>query len=758
MTISTPHEQFLAIVYALRCRRPGCPCHMDPNTTKRVNTHCPVHDDQRPSFTVTEAADRVLIGCRAGCLFEDTSQALRTIGVWPDPPRQGLTLDALCEAKKLAPEFVKSLGVHQIIRQGVPAVAIPYYNQAGDEQATHVRVALHGDGRFRWPQGPTPVPYGVQKLQTIYAQGWVLFVEGESDCWSAWQYALPVIGIPGVEMWKPDWAQYFPEKLTKYVWCEPNGWPLVDKVSRDLPDALVLLAPEGVNDLSEAFISGTDLKALLERLRKTAKRAGELSAERKRFENAKAARDALEHSAGLLDDPSLMDRIGEILAQNGFAGNQKNAKLAYLAVTSSVLDRPVNVHVDGPSAAGKSFAVDRVLELFPADAVYRLTSNSELTFVYTDNEFAHKHIVVGEASGLHQDGIGATIVRAIAWEGHVEYETVERGPDGKLHTRRIMKVGPTGIITTSVRPLNDELITRFLTVTVRDDPEQTKLILKETGRRAKTRPARVDVSAFVAAQQWIRLAGRHEVVIPYADVLAELVDPSEVRVRRDFPQTLSLIQASAVLHQRQRDRDDQGRIVASFADYELTHALVEESLKCAKGSLTSAQRAVVEAVHTLYESGQQESVSVAAVAKALGIDRSAASRRLVRPLAEGFVVNVEERKNHPHRLKPGDPLPPPRMAIPDPATLRDLCTLLSTPGNDCTTAQRGFGASLNRENIENPKAPAVHAVALAVQCTANQDGYRPDPAPACALHSKSPAAQREGSEISGTVREGPVSA
>ncbi len=64
----------------------------------------------------------------------------------------------------------------------------------------------------------------------------------------------------------------------------------------------------------------------------TKKLAGELSAERKRFEIVKAARDALEHSAGLLDDPRLMDRIGEMLAQNGFAGDQKNAKLAYQAL------------------------------------------------------------------------------------------------------------------------------------------------------------------------------------------------------------------------------------------------------------------------------------------------------------------------------------------------------------------------------------------------------------------------------------------
>ena len=37
---------------------------------------CPAHDDQHPSLLVTEADDRVLIHCRAGCPTSDVLAAM----------------------------------------------------------------------------------------------------------------------------------------------------------------------------------------------------------------------------------------------------------------------------------------------------------------------------------------------------------------------------------------------------------------------------------------------------------------------------------------------------------------------------------------------------------------------------------------------------------------------------------------------------------------------------------------------------------
>ncbi len=52
--------------------------------------------------------------------------------------------------------------------------------------------------------------------------GWVLIVEGESDCWTGWHYGLPVVGVPGKVNWKPQMAKQL-EGLDVYIWQEPDA-------------------------------------------------------------------------------------------------------------------------------------------------------------------------------------------------------------------------------------------------------------------------------------------------------------------------------------------------------------------------------------------------------------------------------------------------------------------------------------------------------------------------------------------------------
>ena len=75
-----------------------------------------------------------------------------------------------------------------------------------------------------------------------------------------------------------------------------------------------------------------------------------------------------------------------------------------------------------------------------------------------------------------------------------------------------------------------------------------------------------DLQAWIGAQD-------NRVTIPFAPRLAELVPPVAVRLRRDFATVLNLIKAHAVLHQRTRERDAAGRIVATLADYAVVRDL-----------------------------------------------------------------------------------------------------------------------------------------------------------------------------------------
>jgi hypothetical protein len=363
------------------------------------------------------------------------------------------------------------------------------------------------------------------------------------------------------------------------------------------------------------------------------------------------------------------------------AGERSNACLLYLSITSRLLERPVNVLVTGPSSAGKSFLVERVASLFPPEATYKLTASSPLALLYSKEDFAHRMVIISEAAGLQHDGIGASIIRSIAWDGRVVYDTVEKTSDG-LKPVRIEKPGPTGLITTTRSAVEPELETRMLTLSIRDDPAHSRAILGATARQAAGKLTSFHLAPFHSFQRYLALSDVREALVPFDETLAELVDAHAVRVRRDFQQLLMLIKAHALLCQHKREKGVGGQVVATLDDYKVIHKLTAELFKAtATDELTSAQREAVKAVielnqpsgKTLKEKvihgialAEKEGVTVQQVAKHLGIDRSAALRRLTNPLKRGYIVNMEHKKGRPLCLVPGDPLPEDRPALPSP--------------------------------------------------------------------------------------------
>ncbi len=390
----------------------------------------------------------------------------------------------------------------------------------------------------------------------------------------------------------------------------------------------------------------------------------------------------------LLDAPDLLDCMAATVQALGYAGNPWLVRLIYLVLVSRLLPRPLNLVVGGPSAAGKSFTVGLVARLCPAEATYFLSGMSARVLVYTDADLRHRHLIIGEASALEQDGIGAALLRNVAWEGRLVYETVER-VDGKMQPRRIEKEGPTGFITTTTGRVEAELETRTLTVTVDDTPEATRTIIIATAYRANGRaPALPDLAPWHAAQAWLAAHGDRTVTIPYAERLGALVPARQVRMRRDFPQLLTLIQAHALLHQRQRARDDHGRIVAARADYDAVYDLAAPVFGAiAAEGVTPAVRETVAAV-TQARGVSDEPVRLGQLAEVLGLDKASVSRRVGQAVKGGWLVNDEDRKGRPAKLLLGERLPEERPALPAPAEIFD-----TPPAQQCNTPPPEHDAS-----------------------------------------------------------------
>jgi hypothetical protein len=91
----------------------------------------------------------------------------------------------------------------------------------------------------------------------------------------------------------------------------------------------------------------------------------------------------------------------------------------------------------------------------------------------------------------------------------------------------------------------------------------------------------------------------------------------------------------------------------------------------------------VAAVAALNQALSKDEVSLAEIAKALKLDRGAASRRVTDAVARGYLVNAEPRKGKPARISLGDPMPAEIEILPHPDTLRDRCGVAAlTAGDD----------------------------------------------------------------------------
>jgi uncharacterized protein DUF3854 len=379
----------------------------------------------------------------------------------------------------------------------------------------------------------------------------------------------------------------------------------------------------------------------------------------------------------------------------GVTGEDRVIKGTFLTAVSQVLAEPVSLVVKGTSAGGKSYATRTTLRLLPpgkddedSPDLYKVTAGSQRSLIYTDEEFRHRTIVMFEATALREvaearDGdMTAMIVRTLLSEGHIIYDVTERGNDGRMGTRRIVKKGPTNlIVTTTASNLHHENETRLLSLPVDESEEQTRAVMVKTAaRRNQAAPAgSPDLAPWHKLFHWLKYHGEHRVFIPYADYLANEAAAAVVRMRRDFGVLLGMIEAHAVLHQVNRKRDAHGRIIATAADYHAARDVLAEAFAVSTGhKLKSGVRRAVTAVDAL--GGAHTDVTVAQVARHLKRDRTVVTRQLRDAADLSYLTNREDKAGRAARYRLGpDEMPeadksalPENVPEPDPSD--DVCT------------------------------------------------------------------------------------
>lgn len=569
----------------------------------------------------------------------------------------GCTLVEYASSRGFDIEDLKGFGLSQITYNDRFAVRISYLGL--DYQEIAVRFQI-GQDELAWREGSKACLYGIANLTD--GPDSTVIVYGEDSCHALWQQGILSVGIPRGEWWSEARdALYFTSVPRIYICPPPNEIDatiecfahseIASKVFIvDLGDQQGLISlyradPEHFRSIWDSAVS-------------SAVSLGNLA----KATEAERGREAWEQCRDLANSPDILNRVVAALHAWGVAGEERAIKLLYLCFTSRLLDRIVSATLKGVSSSGKSFVAEKVLSLLPPSAFYTLSAMSERALVYSAEPLKHRFLVLFESAGIAGD-FANYIIRSLLSEDRLRYETVERTPDGRLASRVIEREGPTGLLLSTTRlRLHPENETRFFSIPIDDSAAQTVAVLEAVARQDSG--ADID-PAWHALQNWLSTVD-NRTVIPYAAALAKAINPVAVRLRRDFPAVLSLIRSHAFLHRATRHKDAEGRVIATLDDYTAVRNLVADLV--AEGAGVSVSQTIRETVAAVQETGPR--CTLKAVADILGLDDSAASRRVHAAISRGYVVNNESRRGHALQLELGQPLPEQVDVLPDPSDPR----------------------------------------------------------------------------------------
>lgn len=295
----------------------------------------------------------------------------------------------------------------------------------------------------------------------------------------------------------------------------------------------------------------------------------------------------------LLRDPKLLDRLLAHISRSGLVGEREGARLILLAGVSGLLDEPIHLIVKGPSSAGKNNLVRAALSVLPSKAVTYTSHISSKALSYSSRPIRGV-LVIDEAEGQQAAEYSLRIAMS---EGRVGNFTLVQGDDGKwMQKHTEVEVSASIITTTTASALHAENQTRVFDVEVDASRQQTESVIRDMAARAEGKRSKPSARETKIVRTALGLLGseKEPPLVPFARALARAFPTDRVRARRDFPRTLCLIQASVLLHQRQREREGHGRLLATLDDYRNVRPILQAVLQPSMSGLGDMARKLCE--------------------------------------------------------------------------------------------------------------------------------------------------------------------
>lgn len=267
----------------------------------------------------------------------------------------------------------------------------------------------------------------------------------------------------------------------------------------------------------------------------------------------------------LLKAKDYFQKLNELIGKTGVIGEEMSRLLLYVIASTYKTADTLHALVQGSSGSGKTHLITKVAELMPPEHTIPLTRVTESSFYnYGENELKNKLLIMEDLDGLKEEAFLA--FRELQSRGELNSSTSVKNEQGNIQAARKRVCGPIASLSATTKgEIYEDNMSRSLVIAVDESKEQTAKVIDYQNQRAS---GNIDTSqerkTIEFLQHCMRLIRPYEVVNPFANKVQLPEEAQKIRRLNQLYQ--SFVKQITILHQYQRKRDKQGRLITEKAD------------------------------------------------------------------------------------------------------------------------------------------------------------------------------------------------
>jgi DNA primase len=295
----------------------------------------------------------------------------------------------------------------------------------------------------------------------------------------------------------------------------------------------------------------------------------------------------------LASEPNLIEEIKNRLTQTGIVGEDENKTFLYIIAASHIQENPLNALIQGSSGSGKTNLLKGIYKTMPEESkkIYSRCSEKMLYNV-PKYYFKNKLICFEDVDGLGEEAEYAW--RELVSNGELVSGVSYKDEKGNIGIKELVVYGPiTSIACTTKGAIYADNMSRLFLIAIDESKEQTHRINDYQAQEASGQINKSDqLKAIKQLQNYSRILQPYRVYNPFA---TKLKLPDNIQdERRLYKLYLHFIEIITVLHQYQRRKTNDQKLITTKQDCQLAKDLLFECIMLKMDELDGSLRQFFE--------------------------------------------------------------------------------------------------------------------------------------------------------------------